>query len=212
MINIVIADDHALVREGLKRTLRKNSTDIDVINEAGNAAELMDVLNEELPDLLILDITMPGKNGLDALKELKQFYPNLPVLILSMHPEERYAIRALKAGAFGYLTKSSIPDELVKAIKRVVTDKKKYISSSVAEQLAQNVGMDVNKSLHETLSDREFQVMRMIASGKKVKEIADDLSLSVRTVHTYRARVLDKMKLKSNVELTRYAIENNLVE
>lgn len=211
MINVIVADDHPLVREGLKKVVEKGTIDIKIMHEASNGHELLEALKEKRPDIIILDIAMPGRSGLDILKDIKGRYAHIPVLILSMHPEDRFAIRALKSGAAGYLTKSSISDELVKAIRRVVNGKR-YISASVAEKLAQQVDMNSKESLHETLSDREYQVLCMIASGKKVGDIAKELSLSTQTVHTYRARVKEKMNLKSNVELTRYAIQNNLID
>lgn len=212
MINILVADDHPLVREGLKNVVDKSTIDIKVVGEASNANELLEKLRDTKPDIVILDIAMPGKSGLDVLKEIKEFYPKLPVLMLSMHPEERFAVRSLKAGASGYLTKSSISDQLVNAIRKIVTQKKKYISPSVAEQLANRVDLNSDKPLHESLSDREYQIFCMIASGKNVKTIAGELSLSSQTVHTYRARIKDKMHLDSNVEITRYALENNLID
>lgn len=212
MITILVADDHPLVREGLKNVVDKSTIDIEVIGEASNANELLKKLQNTKPDIVILDIAMPGKSGLDVLKEIKEFYPKLPVLMLSMHPEERFAVRSLKAGASGYLTKSSISDQLVNAIRKIVTQKKKYISPSVAEHLANRVDLNSDKPLHESLSDREYQIFCMIASGKNVKTIADELSLSSQTIHTYRARIKDKMHLDSNVEITRYALENNLID
>lgn len=212
MIKIFIADDHPLVREGLKKIADQGTIDLEVIGEASEGNELMEKLEDADPDLLILDIAMPGKSGLDVLKEVKDFYPDLPVLMLSIHPEDRFAVRSLKAGAHGYLNKRSISDKLITAIRRIVIQKKKYISQDVAEQLASRVDMSGDKPLHESLSDREFQVMCMIASGKEVNEIADELSLNVQTVHTYRSRIKEKMGLKSNVEFTRYALENNLID
>jgi two-component system, NarL family, invasion response regulator UvrY len=212
MINVLITDDHPLVREGMKKILKEETMDIRVMRETSNAGDLMFSLSEELPDLVILDITLPGKNGLDVLREIKTQYPKLPVLMLSMHPEERFAYRAIKAGAWGYLNKSSIADELVNAIRVIVTQKRRYINSVVAEQLAQQVDSNSEKPLHETLSDREFQILCMIVSGKEISAIAEELSLGVQTVHTYKARVRKKMNMSSNVELTRYAIQHNLVE
>lgn len=212
MIKIFIADDHPLVREGLKKIADQGTIDLEVIGEASEGNELMEKLEDADPDLLILDIAMPGKSGLDVLKEVKDFYPDLPVLMLSIHPEDRFAVRSLKAGAHGYLNKRSISDKLITAIRRIVIQQKKYISQDVAEQLASRVDMSGDKPLHESLSDREFQVMCMIASGKEVNEIADELSLNVQTVHTYRSRIKEKMGLKSNVEFTRYALENNLID
>lgn len=212
MINILVADDHPLVREGLKTVVDKSTIDIQVVGEASDANELIEKLGKTDPDIIILDIAMPGKSGLDVLKEIKEFYPELPVLMLSMHPEERFAVRSLKAGASGYLTKSSISEQLVKAIRKIVHQKKKYISPAVAEHLANRVDLNNNEPLHERLSDREYQVFCMIASGQDIKDIADELSLSSQTIHTYRARIKDKMDLESNVEITRYALENDLID
>lgn len=212
MIKILVADDHPLVREGMKKMVSQNTIDIKIAGEAEDAHELMDKLREELPDLVTLDIAMPGKSGLDVLKEIKEHYPSLPVLMLSMHPEDRFAVRALKAGASGYLTKSSISEQLVNAIRKIVVEKKKYISAEVAEQLAERVDINNDKAPHDALSDREYQIMCMIASGGKVNDIAEKLSISTQTVHTYRARIKKKMRLESNVEFTRYALEQNLIE
>lgn len=212
MINVIVADDHLLVREGLKKVIDQTSSEIEVTGEASNAAELMDLLRKGKPDIVILDITLPDKNGLDVLKEIKNIYEDLPVLMLSMHPEDRFAVRTLKAGASGYLTKSSISDQMVTAIRKIVVEKKRYISPTVAEQLAERVNLNTNKPLHETLSDREFQIMCMIGSGKTVNEIADELSISIQTVHTYRSRIKEKMDLSSNVEITRYALQHNLID
>ncbi|MDR8393751.1 response regulator transcription factor [Aliifodinibius sp. S!AR15-10] len=212
MINVVIADDHPLVREGLKKVVDQTTIDIKVIGEASDAGELLELLREKDPDIVILDIAMPGKSGLDVLKDIKEYHPGLPVLILSMHPEDRFAIRSLKAGASGYLTKSSISEQMVSAIRKIVVEKKRFISPAVAEQLADRVDVNSNKPLHEELSDREYQIMCMIGSGKKVNEIAEELSISKQTVHTYRSRIKDKMKLKSNVEITRYALKHSLID
>lgn len=212
MIEIIITDDHSLVREGLKKVLTQRTIDIKVVGEASTANELLEQLREKQPDLVILDIAMPGKSGLDVLKEIKESYPKLAVLILSMHPEDRFAIRALKAGASGYLTKGNVADRLVKAIRRIVIEKKKYISQELAEQLAERVDANNEAPLHANLSDREYQIMCMIASGKTVDDIANELSLSTQTIHTYRLRIKKKMKLKSNVEITRYAIINDLID
>lgn len=211
MIKIVIADDHPFVREGIKKVVN-SKIDLEIDGEAENGDELLDILKEETPHILVLDITMPGKSGLELLKQINELYPNLPVLILSVHSEERFAIRALKAGAYGYLTKSSISEELIKAIRKITTEKRKYITSEVAEQLASQVDVNNDNHLHEELSDREFQVLCMIASGKKVKGIAQELSLSPQTIHTYRTRIKEKLNLNSNVEMTRYAYENNLID
>lgn len=209
MIRILIADDHAIVRRGLKQILAEESG-MTVAGEAQNAQEVLDLVRKQVWDVVVLDIAMPGRGGLDVLKEIKPEYPQLPVLILSMHPEDQYAIRALKAGAAGYLTKESAPEELVKAIRKVLAGGK-YVSASLAEKLVLALEADDKKPPHETLSDREYQVMCLIASGKTVGEIADELSLSVKTISTYRARILEKMSLKSNAALTHYAVQQRLV-
>ncbi len=210
MIKVLIADDHAVVRQGLKQILTDTS-DMQVVGEAATGAEALEKARTEECDVFVLDISMPGPSGLDILKEIRALRPNLPVLILSMYPEEQFAVRLLKAGASGYLNKESAPDELVKAVRKVV-EGGKYVSPVLAEQLALEIGADSDKPLHENLSDREFQVMRMIAVGKTVTEIAEALSLSVKTVSTYRTRILEKMSLKTNAEVIRYAIQNQLIE
>ncbi|HUT43475.1 MAG TPA: response regulator transcription factor [Desulfobacterales bacterium] len=209
MIKILIADDHAIVREGLKQIVA-DTTDLVVTGEAKNEQETLKLVRKGDFDVILLDIAMPGRGGLETLKQIKTEKPELPVLILSMYPEEQYAVRALKMGAAGYLTKVSAPDELIKAIKKISTGRK-YISSSLAEKLAFNLEVDTGKPPHEGLSNREFQVMCMIASGKTVKQIAEELFLSVNTISTYRARVLEKMRMKTNSELTYYAIKNQIV-
>lgn len=210
MIKILIADDHAIVREGLKQILAE-TPDMVVADEASNGQEVLNKVWEKEYHVVVLDISMPGISGLDILKQLKSQRPRLPVLVLSMHPEEQYAVRVLRAGASGYLTKQSVPDELITAIRKVSLGMK-YVSSSLAEKLASDLGIEAEKPLHETLSDREYQVMCMIASGKTVREIADELFLSVKTISTYRSRILEKMKMKTNAELTHYAIKNQLVD
>jgi len=210
MINILIADDHAVVREGVKRILSE-MPDITVAGEAGNGQEALEKIAKKAYDLILLDIAMPGKDGLEILKEIKALKPKLPVLVLSMFPEEQYALRALKSGASGYLTKESIPDELIKAVRKI-TQGGKYISSSFSEKFILSMDSDMERPPHENLSDREYQVMRMIASGRTLKEIAEALFLSVKTVSTYRARILEKMGMKNNAELTHYAIKNNIVD
>jgi len=210
MIKILIADDHPIVRQGLKQILSEEP-DIEVVGEAQNSQEVLELVRKQHWDIVILDITMPGRGGLDVLKELKHERPKLPVLMLSVHPEDQYAVRALKAHASGYLTKDSAPEELVKAIRKILRGGK-YISSTLAEKLAFDLETETDKPLHETLSDRESQVMLMIASGKTISQIAEELSLSVKTIGTYRTRVLEKMKMKSNAELMHYAIKNGLVE
>ena len=209
MIKIMIADDHQMFREGLKQIL-SGINDIKVSAEAGNGHEVIEKISNQKFDVLVLDISMPGMNIFDLLTEIKQIDNQLPVLILSMHPEEQYAFRLLKAGISGYLTKESAAEELVTAIKKVNSGSK-YISSKLAETIADAIEQDAEKASHRDLSNREFEVMLMLASGKSLKEIADLLFISQKTVTTYRARVLDKLKLKNNVELTRYVIENNLI-
>ncbi len=209
MIRILIADDHTVVRKGLRQILAEEFTDA-IIAEVPDGAELIKKVIKEKWDLIISDLTMPGKNGLEALQEIKQLYPNLPVLILSIHPEEQYAIRVLKAGASGYLKKDTAPDELVNAVHRILQGKK-YITLSIAEKLAANLDRDSEKKLHENLSDREFNVFKMIAAGKSLSEVAEILSLSVTTVSTYRARIMTKMSMKNNANLTLYAIQNDLI-
>ena len=210
MIRILVVDDHAIVREGLKQILGEVD-DMSVRDEAGNGHEALDKIRSGEFDVVLLDISMPGRSGLEVLKEIKAERPKLPVLILSMHAEEQYAVRALRAGASGYVTKASAPDELIGAIRKVSCGRK-YVSSSLAEKLAFELDIDTRKPPHETLSDREYQVMLMLASGKAVKEIADELCLSVKTISTYRARVMEKMNMKKNAELTLYAIQNHLVD
>jgi DNA-binding NarL/FixJ family response regulator len=210
MIKILIADDHAVVREGLKQIISETS-DMHVADEANNGQDVLDKVSEQHYDVVLLDITMPGRSGLEILKQLKSKKPKLPVLMLSVHPEEQYAVRTLKAGAAGYLTKGSATDELIAAIRKI-SQGKKYISSSLAEKLAFDLDIDHEKPLHEMLSDREYQVMSMIASGKTVKEIADELSLSVQTISTYRSRILEKMKMKNNQEIIYYAVKQGLVD
>jgi len=209
MINVFIADDHAIVRQGLKQIV-SDAEDMAVNGEAGNGGDALRQLRQCAPDVLILDIAMPGKSGVEVLKQIKQEIPKLPVLILSMYPEEQYAVRLIKAGAAGYLAKESAPELLVSAI-RIVAQGKRFISPSVAELLANELERDSDLPLHHALSDREFQILRLIASGKTVSEIADSLALSVKTVSTYRTRMLDKMKLKNNAELMHYAIKNSLI-
>ena len=209
-IKILIADDHAIVREGLKQIVAEEK-DILVEGEAENSEQLMELLEKGKWSLVVLDINMPGKSGLEALKDIKLRYPELPVLILSMFSEDQYGIRAIKAGASGYLKKVSAPTELVTAIRKIVSGGK-YINPSLAEKLADKFGVTSKASLHENLSDREYQIMCNIALGKSAEEIAQDLSISINTVYTYRNRILDKMSMKSNVELTQYVLSNKLIE
>jgi two-component system invasion response regulator UvrY len=209
MIRILVADDHAIVRNGLKQIVGDTS-DMVVAGEASNGQEALNKALKDDYDIVLLDITMPDRSGLDILKEIKSQKPQLPVMILSMHPEEQYAVRALKAGAAGYLTKESAPEELINAMRRV-SGGGKYVTLSLAEKLASVLKTGAEKLPHQTLSDREYQVLCMIASGKRVKQIADELLLSTKTIGTYRSRVLRKMNMNNNMELTRYAIENQLV-
>jgi two-component system, NarL family, invasion response regulator UvrY len=210
VIKVFIADDHAVVREGIKHIFSE-APEIHVAGEASNGQEVLETIWEKNYDLLLLDIAMPGRDGLEVLKEVKMQKPKLPVLILSMFPEEQYALRALKSGASGYLTKDSIPNELLKAVRKVLRGGI-YISSSFSEKLLTDLSSDIKKPLHEMLSDREFQIMRMIAKGKTINEIADELSLSAKTVYTYRARILDKMGMKNNMELTHYVTKYGLID
>ncbi|OGO35686.1 MAG: DNA-binding response regulator [Chloroflexi bacterium RBG_16_56_8] len=210
VINVLIVDDHALIREGVKKTL-SGETDMAVVGEANDVMELFKQLERVRVNVVLLDITMPGESGLDALKELHQKYPQVPVLVLSFHPEHRFAIRALKTGASGYITKASATEELVQAVRKIASGGK-YVSAALAEQLASELTDERGRPPHETLSDREFQVMRLFAEGKKSSEIAAALSVSVSTVNTYRMRILEKMKMQSNVELARYAFEHGLIE
>jgi two-component system invasion response regulator UvrY len=210
MIKILLADDHAIVRRGLKQIIAE-TPDMMVVDEASNGHEVLTKVMRHDYSVILLDISMPGKSGLDVLKELKNERPKLPVLILSMYPEEQYAVRVLRAGASGYLTKEGAPEELIYAIRKVVQGKK-YVSASLAEKLVFDLDGDSQKPLHESLSDREFQVLCMIASGKTVSDISEELALSVKTISTYRTRLLEKMKMKNNAELTHYAVQNHLVE
>ena len=210
MINILIADDHSVVREGLKQIISGNA-DMTVLAEACSGNEAIEKIRKNPISVAILDISMPGKNGLDTLKELKVMHPDLPVLILSMYPEEQYALRFFRAGASGYLTKKSAPEELVNAI-RTVSRGKKYVSPVLAEKLIGELDVTNEKPLHSALSDREFQVLCLLASGKTSGEIAEELFLSVKTISTYRARILEKLRLKNTAELINYAIQNQLVE
>ncbi|NYE61345.1 DNA-binding NarL/FixJ family response regulator [Duganella sp. 1224] len=210
IIKVFIADDHAIVREGLKQILAE-TRDIVVAGEAENGLDAVKLFRKSECQVLLLDISLPDRNGIEVLKQIKKEKPELAVLMLSMHREDQYAIRSLKAGAAGYLTKQSAPKELVTAIRQVAGGLK-YISAALAQELANHVGDDHEAPPHETLSDREYQTLTMIASGKTVGMIAKELSLSVKTVSEYRARLLVKMKLKNSAELTHYAIKNQLIE
>lgn len=209
MIRILVADDHAVVRQGVIQILA-DVNDMAVKDEAQNGSEALKKVTENEYDVVLLDISMPGRSGLEVLEDIKARRPKLAVLILSMHPEEQYAVRALRAGASGYLTKASAPQELIGAIRKVAGGGK-YVTSSLAEKLADEMEIDTEKLPHERLSNREHQVMLMLASGKSVSDIADDLCLSVKTISTYRTRVMSKMGLKKNAELTLYAVHNKLI-
>jgi two-component system, NarL family, invasion response regulator UvrY len=210
VISILIADDHAILRRGLKEILA-DELEGAILDEAGNAQEALAQVQNRAWDLVILDITMPGRSGLDLLRDLQQLRPKLPVLVLSMHPENQYAKRVLRAGAAGYMNKETAPKELVKAVRKVLAGGR-YVSTALAEKLAADLSADAARLPHERLSDREFEVLRMIASGKMASQIADELHLSVTTVSTYRARILEKMGMTNNAELMRYAIDNRLVD
>lgn len=210
MIRLVIVDDHAIVRSGL-RQIAQSEADIDVVGEAADSGELLDVLRKQESDVVLMDISMPGKSGLDALKLVKERWPTTAVLMLSMYPEDQYAVRSVKAGASGYLHKNSPPETVIQAI-RTVSKGKKFITPELAEQLATHIGQDADQPLHERLSDREYQTMSMIASGHTLSQIAEQMSLSPKTVSVYRARLLEKMRLKNNAELTHYALKHKLVE
>src|SRR5437868_8351895 len=209
MLRILIADDHTVVRRGLRQILMDDFP-AAVVDEVADAEELVKKVMTDTWNVVITDLNMPGRSGLDALNQIKQISPALPVLILSVHPEEQYALRVLKAGASGYLNKDSAPNELVKAVQRVLLGKK-YISATVAEKLAGSFSPDGDKPVHEYLSDREFDVMKLLAGGKTVSDTASTLSLSVTTVSTYRARLMAKLNLKTNSDLTKYAIEHQLI-
>ena len=210
MIRVLVADDHAVVRRGVVQILAE-SPHIVVAGEASCGSEVLRAVRENDYDIVLLDIAMPGGSGLEVLKELQSLKPDVQVLILSMYPEKQYALRALKAGAAGYLTKDSAPDELIEAIERI-SQGNKYITRSLAQEMASELGGKAGKELHEALSDREYQVMRLLAAGKSVSEIATQLSLSVKTVSTYRTRILEKLNLKTTAEIMHYALARGLVE
>lgn len=209
MIHIVIADDHALIQEGIKKILRRQP-DLRIIGEAGNGSELLGILRDAEPDLLILDISLPGRSGIDLLGDIKKVRPALRVLMLSMYEEERFAVRALKSGAAGYVCKSTAAEELVTAIRRVVSGGR-YVSPAVAEILVSQLNGSVGQAAHERLTNRELQILSMIGAGKAVKQIASELGISINTVATHRARILKKMDLPSSAALVRYAVEHSLV-
>jgi len=210
MIRVLIADDHPIVTRGLKQILA-DTRDLVVGGEANNGTQVLQLVRAQRWDVVVLDLNMPEPSGVDLIKELKKEKPQLPILILSMYPEDQFAVRVLKAGAAGYMTKDAAPENLVAAIRKVYAGGK-YVSPTLAEQLATEVQGKSGKPLHATLSDREYQVLRMIAAGKSVSEIAGELGLSVKTISTHRARLLDKMKMKNNADLMRYAMENKLVD
>ncbi len=209
-LRILLADDHTMFREGLKKVLSSSSGFV-VSGEAGNAPEALDRIRKSEFDVVVLDISMPGGDGIDVLKEIRRVKPHLPVLILSMYPEDQYSYRAIKAGASGYLTKDKATSELIDAIRQIAAGRK-YISSAVAEQLAVDIQKGGDRPLHKSLSDREYQVMCLIATGKTVKDIAFDLSLSVSTISTVRMRILKKLGKKTNAEIAYYAVKHGLVE
>jgi two-component system invasion response regulator UvrY len=212
MIRVLVADDHAIVRHGLKQLIAE-TTDMVVVGEADSGLEALRAIRANDLDVVLMDIAMPGKNGIETLKQIHSEWPNLPVVILSMYPEDQYAVRLIKAGAAGYLTKESAPEQLVAAL-RAVARGKKFITPAVAELLADELGggKGSNAARHATLSDREEQIFRLLASGKTGSDVAEQLCLSVKTVSTYRTRVLEKMGMKNNAELTYYAIKNGLIE
>jgi DNA-binding NarL/FixJ family response regulator len=210
MIKILIADDHQIFREGIKKVLGKN-TDIVVAGESGDGLDVINELRNNDYDVLVLDLNMPGVNGFDILKTAKQEKPRLSILVLSMYPEEKYAVRLLKAGASGYLNKGSIAEELIEAI-RVVSRGEKYINRSLGQKLADFIEHSENRPLHESLSDREFQVMCLIGQGKTVTQISRELYLGVSTISTYRSRILEKLKMQNTAELIRYVLQNDLLE
>tara|TARA_R110002072_G_scaffold199405_2_gene357016 strand:+ start:22892 stop:23536 length:645 start_codon:yes stop_codon:yes gene_type:complete len=208
-MRVLIADDHAILRKGLIEILNNSFPALEYF-EASNGLEALQLSRKHNFDLILLDISMPGRNGLDTLKQLRSDGNTAKILILSVQPEDQYAIRVLKAGASGFLNKDSAPEELLNAV-RIVMNGKKYISAAIAEKLAQSIGTPLDKPLYENLSDRELQVLQFIASGKTVSEIAKEISLTVNTISTYRARILEKLQLNSNAAITRYALDNNLV-
>ena len=209
-IKVLVADDHAIVRQGLKTIISEHS-DLSIAGEAENGNQVLKILKKIKVDVVLLDFDMPEKNGLDTLIELKALYPKLPVMILSIFPEDHYGTRFLKAGASGYLQKSSATDQLIDAIRKVFNGGK-YISSALTDRLVTNLNRDHERPLHESLTDREFQVFCLLATGKKLKEIADELCLSINTISTYRSRILQKMDMSSNADVIRYAIKNKLVK
>ncbi len=209
-IRVLIADDHAIIRQGLKQIL-SDTDDLEIAGEADGGIKALQMIRDNTYDVVLMDVSMPDRNGIDSLKLIRKENPRLPVLMLSMHPEEQYAIRALRAGAAGYLSKQGAPEQLVTAIRQVASGKK-FVSAAVAEELANSIGEDHERPLHEKLSDREYQTLCMIASGKTLTQIGEELNLSVKTISVYRARLLEKMKLRNNAELTHYGLKHGLVE
>ncbi len=207
-MNILVADDHAIVRKGLIQLLREEYPFSDV-TEASDSVEVLEKIKGKVWDIILLDISMPGRSGVETLKQLRSDGIKAPILMLSMHPEEQYAVRVLKAGASGFLNKESATEELVAAVRKVLSGRK-YITASLAEKLAEGASDNSNKPLHDLLSDREMQVFHLIASGKAVSEIAEQISLSVNTISTYRSRILEKLSLKNNADMTRYAIDHGM--
>ena len=210
MINILIVDDHLIVREGIKRIINE-TMDMKIVEEAATGLEAMDLILNNTYDLVLLDISMPGQNGLQTLKQIKKHDKNIHVLMLSMHSEEQYALRTIKAGASGYITKETAPSQLVTAIRKINTGRK-FISKEVAELLTTDLYHDEDKDPHENLSDREFEILKMIAKGKATKTIGEELSISPKTVSTYRSRILDKLDMKNNSELIHYVIDYKLTD
>ena len=210
MKKILVVDDHAVVRRGLQQII-SDSLDAVVVNEAKNGSEALAFARKGQYDLVLLDISLPDRTGIDVLKDLKAFQPDLPVLMLSIHPEEQYAIRALRAGASGYLTKASPPEELITAISKVLSGEK-YITATFAQQLISNLDKENAVLPHQNLSDREYQVMCLLAQGRTPKQIGSDLKVSIKTVSTYRSRILEKLKIHSNAEITRYCLEHQLID
>lgn len=208
-MNFLIADDHAIVRKGLVQLLREEFPSAH-ITEVNNGAEVYEKVREKVWDVILLDISMPGRNGVEILKQLQAEGIKAPVLMLSMHSEDQYAVRVLKAGAMGFLNKETATDELVAAVRKILMGRK-YITPTIAEKLVEDTASFLGKPSHELLSDREMQVLQLIGKGKTVSDIADEISLSVNTISTYRSRILEKLHLSNNAELTKYAIENNLV-
>ena len=209
-IRVIVADDHPILRAGLVSVLNASS-DLRVVGEAGNGAEVLRTIRDVAFDVLLLDVSMPGKSGLDLMRQIRKDNPRLPILIVSSHPEDQYALRAIKAGASGYVTKMSAPADLVTAV-RTVSNGRKFITPALAELLADHVERPDDGVPHESLSDREFQTLKMIAAGHSLTHIAEVLCISVKTVSVYRSRVLEKMRMKSNVELTRYVVEHGLTD